>query len=567
MDLPAKSLASRLRLGAALLLGLLPTTAFAATPVGIALEIDNGVGVPLQLRAGGSYYINQLDIRASVVSGVDDGVSSLAVEGDFADLSWHGIRMVDREPNLLANADGTFVRRSFYEGALWMELPSVFYVRQLNQHGKTVGKPILLNAGINDMRLASDDFFIRRMRAIQWVKDCRTPTDCTGARQIEEEALVELRNARNNPTVFNLHPHVTALQVIWSLKPWEEYVIPVQPVHAPEWDYGFQIAVDPITPPQADGTYAPGTDVTFRVTLQDGSGKPLHPEGYLPPYNEVAFANYPSGIKYYNAFSDPSTTYYRRKHRERMLMAQIIGPAQDIQPIRSILDLNDFLVPGTQVAGRPERDGVFSEVQILPEAYYVFGGAFFPELGLWDLPSTDLVTFHLPENAQPGTYIVTVKGRRVYMGEDIPATTNIEIQVGTTQRTVPHLGTGNCQNCHNNGGELTKVLHANANRAACAGCHAPLSFELEGPIVVRTHFIHSRSERFDAPLENCRTCHLSKESIQRVSKAACLSCHNSYPQWHADTFGPIESMYVGGGAESFVSCTDSCHRTHPGSRL
>ena len=49
------------------------------------------------------------------------------------------------------------------------------------------------------------------------------------------------------------------------------------------------------------------------------------------------------------------------------------------------------------------------------------------------------------------------------------------------------------------GGELAKVLHGNDNRAACAGCHAPLGFELEGPIFVRTHFIHSRSDRFDAP--------------------------------------------------------------------
>jgi Cytochrome c3/Doubled CXXCH motif (Paired_CXXCH_1) len=158
-----------------------------------------------------------------------------------------------------------------------------------------------------------------------------------------------------------------------------------------------------------------------------------------------------------------------------------------------------------------------------------------------------------------------VKGRRVYLGEDVPATTTIEVQVGQTARTVAHLTTGNCQSCHNNGGELSKVLHANANRAACAGCHAPLSFELEGPIVVRTHFIHSRSDRFDAPLSNCSTCHTEQAGTQRVSKSACLSCHDSYPAWHEQQFGPIESMYVGGGAESFVSCTDSCHQTHPGS--
>jgi hypothetical protein len=111
------------------------------------------------------------------------------------------------------------------------------------------------------------------------------------------------------------------------------------------------------------------------------------------------------------------------------------------------------------------------------------------------------------------------------------------------------------------------VLHGNANRGTCAGCHVPLGFELEGPIYVRTHFIHSRSRRFDAPLENCSACHLTPESIQRTSKSACLSCHKSYPSSHVEEFGPIESMYVGGGRESFQQCTDSCHRTHPKSRL
>ena len=100
-----------------------------------------------------------------------------------------------------------------------------------------------------------------------------------------------------------------------------------------------------------------------------------------------------------------------------------------------------------------------------------------------------------------------------------------------------------------------------------SACHVPLGFELEGPIAVRTHFIHSRSGRFDAPLNKCSNCHLNAAGIQRTSKAACLSCHKSYPQSHVAQFGPIESMYVGGGRESFDQCTGACHTTHPGSGL
>ena len=107
-------------------------------------------------------------------------------------------------------------------------------------------------------------------------------------------------------------------------------------------------------------------------------------------------------------------------------------------------------------------------------------------------------------------------------------------------------------------------------RAACASCHGPLGFELEGPIYVRTHFLHARSQRVVGPggsLDACALCHLTKQSIQRTSKSACLSCHRSYPSWHAAVFGPIQSVYVGGGKESFEQCTSVCHRTHPHSGL
>src|SRR5690606_12809879 len=143
----------------------------------------------------------------------------------------------------------------------------------------------------------------------------------------------------------------------------------------------------------------------------------------------------------------------------------------------------------------------------------------------------------------------------------------IEIQVGTPERTHAPLTTGPCNSCHSKRGELVNVLHGNDNRAACNGCHAPLGFELVGPIFVGVHFIHSRSARFDANKAACRNCHLDNASIQRTSKAACFSCHNSWSRRHDEKFGPIQSMYVGGGRESFQQCTSTCHTTHPQSGL
>ncbi len=539
-----------------------------AAPVGLAVEVDNGVGVALQLKRGQTYYLNQIDLRASLNTTTDEGVAGLNTLGDFEDLAWHGIHLDDQEFVLLSNADGTFTRRRFFRDAAWMNTSSFFVLEQVDSHGHTVGGSVFANAGKDSERRPSDDFFDRRFRAIQWTHDCPSTTSCAGADDFEEEALVELRYGMDSDRTFKLHPNTASLRLRWSLRPGAPYTIPVTQVSNPPFAYGFKIDLEAVTPPRPNGTYAPGSDITFRIALRDGAGHRLHAPGSLPPYNDVVFGPNPAGIQYYRAFFDPTTTYWRRKHRERMLMAQLIGPAQKIQPIRTIIDLDKFLNDDdVQVTGTLEADGVYAEFHTFPTAHDLFGGAFDPAHAGWAVPVADTWTHHIPDNAPAGTYLLTTKGRRTYMGEDIPYTKTIEIQVGTKTRTTAKLDTGPCNSCHSGPSALGNVLHANDNRAACAGCHVPLGFELEGPIFVRTHFIHARSRRFDAPLEKCASCHLTKASIQRTSKAACLSCHKSYPQSHVNQFGPVESMYVGGGRESFEQCTSSCHRTHPGSKL
>ncbi len=537
-------------------------------PVELAVEVDNGVGSALQLRRGQTYYLNQIDLRASITSTVDEGVSGLRTRGAFADLAWGGIASEEQEFVLLGNPDGTFTRRRFYRGAAWMNGQSRFVMDQIDAHGDTVGGSVACDAGVERARGASDSFFDRRLRAIQWTRDCRTSTDCTGAVAFEEEALVELRYALHPGQTFTLDPRTAALRLAWSLRPGRPYTIPVTQIATPAFDYGFSIAVEPVTPARADGTYAPGTDLTFRITLEDGSGHRLHPPGSLPSYNDVVFGPNPAGIQYYRAFFDPTTTYWRRKHRERMLMAELIGPAQNARPIRSIIDLDKFLsADDVQVTGTIVKDGVFAEFHTFPTAHDLFGGAFDPTHAGWAVPVPDTWTHHLPADAPSGTYYLSVKGRRTYMGQDIPYSRTLEIQVGSPQHTRPNLDTGRCASCHRGPSALDKINHANANLGTCAGCHAPLGFELEGPIYVRTHFIHSRSHRFGAPLDRCASCHLTPESVQRTSKSACLSCHTSYPKSHVERFGPIESIYVGGGRESFQQCTSTCHKTHRNSGL
>lgn len=541
-------------------------SAVVAAPVGLAVQIENGAGVPLQLRAGQRFYLNQIDIRASLFASVDEGLSSLKTTGDFASLAWNGLSVADQDVDVLPNNDGTFTRHRYYREAAWMNQNSTLELEQVDGSGHAIGPKIQLSTGNESKRKPGDSFFVRRLRGIQWTRDCVSPASCAGASHFEEEALVELRDASLDRTPFTLSPATVALRLRWSARAGAPWLIPVAQIAAPTYAYGFSIDIAALTAPGPNGAYAPGSNVTFRATLKDGAGTPLHPQGAMPSYFEAELLGNPAGIKYYHGFLEPAILYYRRKHTERSMMAEIIGPTDDIQTIRSVIDFPQLLSPdGIQHVGLPERDGFFADVVEFPRANDLIAGAFDPTHAAWFTPVSDSWTIHLPDNAAPGTYLVSMKGRRVYQGEDVPFTRTISIQVGTPVPTAASIPVGGCAACHSGGGALGVVAHANGNLAACAACHAPLALEPNNPIYVRAHFIHSRSEgRLDQPLQKCSMCHTSALSIRRTSKSACLSCHTSYPASHMQQFGPITSPFIGGGFESFDQCSTACHTTHPG---
>lgn len=535
----------------------------ASTPIGLAVRIEEGAGQPLQVRAGQTFFINQIDMRASLDAGADEGVSGLATTGDFSTLDWSGLEKVDESATDSPNPDGTFTNRRFYRSARWMEKKSTFTFVQVDTNGvPTAPKHTIVSAGRDDKMKDSDAFFIRRMRAIQWTFDCVSRTDCTGAHAFQEEALVELRDSLHPEATFTIKPATTALRVVWSQNPGKTYVIPVQQIAAPAFDYGLKIDLTPITPPGPDGTYAPGSDVTFQIQLRDGAGNPLHPAGQLPSFNSVIFGGEPSGIQYWRGLFENFATYYRRKHMERQLVSQITGPAQKVGPIHNVFQQSTDIGPdGDLNVALPERDGFFGQMASLPTYNVMLGGLYYPPL--WDFPNPASFTYHIPANAEAGTYLVSQKGRRVYLGQDIPATTTIEIQVGTSQHTTVPLNTGGCTSCHSDNSSLGVLAHGNGNRSSCSGCHAPLNFELEGPVYVRTHFLHSRSDRFPGNVERCANCHLDVAGIQRTSKSACLSCHQTYPESHVQQYGPIDNMYVGSETGAFQQCSTTCHTDHP----
>ncbi len=536
------------------------------TPVRLALKIESGVAVPLQVRAGQTFYVNQIDLRASLTTSVDEGLASLEQSGDFAGLPWDGLEQTDTDVSGTPNPDGTFNRRRYYRSAHWMKKKSKLTLEQLDAQGKRRGQPVELHLGRADQQGDDDSFFVRRLAGIQWTQDCVSPTDCTGATSFEEEALVQVRDALDNNTPFQIDAATTSLRLTWSLRPGPGWIIPVTQVASPAYDYGFSIDIAVLTPPGPNGSYPPDSDVTFQATLRDGSGNRLFPPGTLPSFFDAEVIGDPTGVRYYGGFFDPSIIYYRHKHTEGMMMEQLIGPVQDVQPIRTVLEVPDLLTD-VQNPALPSRDGFYGSVVMFPRGTELFGGAFDPTHAGWFQPVSDTWTQHIAPDAKPGTYLATMKGRRAYLGEDLPFTRTIEIRVGSPTPTSPKLDIGHCDSCHVGGGSFANINHDNPNLGACTACHTPLAIEMGGPVYVRTHFLHSRSGRFDAPLTRCANCHLSKEGIQRTSKSACLSCHTSYPQSHVQQYGPITDPFVGDDATAFPQCSTTCHLTHPDSGL
>jgi len=536
------------------------------TPIGIALDVEDGAAVPLRIRSQQRFYIQQIDLRAHVDRSVEEGVAGLTRAGDFAALDWTGTRRVDESFVSVANPDGTFTRRRMFRDARWMNEPSRFAIEQLDAAGRRLGAPLVVDTGREFQRSPDDSFFVRRLRAIQWANDCASRSDCSHATSFLEEALVELRYASGPSPSAVLDAATTQLRVTWTANHHHAYTIPVEQVVSPTWDYGFVIDLAIVTPPGPTGVFAPGQTLQVKFTLRDGAGKPLHPPGALPTFANYLSGQDPPGIDYWN-MNEKVMTYYRRKHMEKQMLIALEGPLQAAGPIRNTVDLFGGILAsrdGAVITATPELNGFFGEAAAVPAWSTLIG------LQPADSPVSDTTQFTLPANALPGTYKITMKARRSYLGQELAVAKVIELQVGSTVRTPEHLGTGACRDCHQGGADLTRIGHGLSadDRDTCTTCHVPLPFEPEGPLYVRTHFVHSRTNRLDAPLIRCASCHLDRAGIQRTSKSACLSCHKRYPADHVQRYGPVVDMYIGGTLDdSFQQCSTACHTDHPRSGL
>lgn len=492
-----------------LLLLALPASAL-ADPIGLSLwwedgqvRYEDGTSRTVTLYGDERRFVHELDLTASVVTDTDQGIEPLLHSGDLADLDWAGIEQVDEDWR--PEFSGGFTRSRFYRGATWMERPSIFMLAPLDARGRLVGIPIVAYAGRDDRMTPLDDGFVRRFVARQVTVGCQAIGDCSNATSFQAQALVQLRGERNAAQrAVRIPRQATQLQLIWSEDLLHPRTVPVQhaALSSTPYRYGFQAAVEVVNPPANGRFYVAGESLTIRSTFRDGAGTRLHPLGSMPTYGQFLDHAIPSGLRYYDGLRQLLTAYYAMKHREGLAIVSLGGPTQKLKQSRHQVGFNDLFFSTQTVTASVEEDGFTGlfqlnppiENQAVPELFYA--------------PVSDSVTFTLPLDALPGTYVIATKGRRDWGGEALNAGATAEIQVGQRAPTAFTPTTGRCTNCHVGDSALGSLLHGISDRRSCYGCHPSMAFEPDHALDYRIHLVHSRSERFPGNVNDCSTCHL-----------------------------------------------------------
>ncbi len=489
-------------------ISLTSSEAHATDRRGLSLRVDNGAAPELHVFGIAKRYVQELDLIATAATPDDQGIDPVIEDGDFANLDWDGIEEVDEEWR--PDGAGGFTRQRFYRGADWMEQPGFVMIFQRKANGSfQLDLPWVVLTGSDDHLSVTDTEFVRRFTARQITTGCTSIGDCSAATGHVAQALVQLRDAQWPAIGDQKIKHNTAsLYLLWSADPFNPRIIPVEHGNDNDADYdpGFSVDFEVLTPPNNGQYYLPGDAITFKLEFKDGSGTLLH-EDQLPTYADFLDGGTESGLRYLDLSITPQL-YYALKHREGNIIFSMAGPTDALQVHDYTIPLFAFFAP--QVQGAFFDQHGFSSVSTgVPSFAITLGGMFDPTL--WSTPVSDEVVLTVPADAQPGTWVVAVKARRDYGGEAINAGAVHRIQVGSTEITQWEPTTGNCNTCHTGQRALGKILHGMSDRESClAGCHTAVEFEPDAPLDYRVHFVHSRSDRYPADPDDCSTCHFEE---------------------------------------------------------
>jgi hypothetical protein len=471
-------------------------------PVGLSLFFRDGAIEPITLVGDAERYLQEIDITNSVPASSDQGIAPVIQA--LPQLDWRGIEFV--EEDWRSPGDGTFTRQRFYRGARWMERDSTFVAIPKDARGRLAGDPLVFLAGRDDRMRESDDGYIRRYDVRQIAVGCQAVGDCSNSTVFIAQALVQSRQEQHvKRRAARISRRATHLQLLWSEDPTTNRTVAVNHADPADFAYGYGLSpsIEVVSQPANGQFYVPGESVSFKLVFKDGQGRRLTPEGSLPTYAEF-LAGAGAGIHFLDLGLNP-TLYYALKHREGNMLFALSGPTHKVDNPFTTIDFADFFGPQVTVAS-VAGDGWTGVAEVIPPLPEIIGG--FQDPSLWELENSDVRTFTIPADAEPGTYVAAIKVRREWGGEALNRGATLAVQVGTVQATSFQPTTGNCSSCHQERASLSVINHGLGDRRACFGCHASLPFEPDNALDIRVHFVHSRSSRFPGDVNDCSTCHL-----------------------------------------------------------
>ena len=438
------------------------------------------------------------------------------------------VEIVDRDGNVVASMD--YPRDSFA-----LENPIGFHTQFIYTYG-TVGKPEFMgDSRVNPVPTQPIGG-----------ANVRPPTFTTRAR-----FQVQAQTRPHNRTFVipeELRGQDGVARVTWSQLPDEPFYFPLTfSTREDEQDRcwaddesGEQVPCDfgleptaRLTPPKNGQFYEPGETFQIVVAYKDAMGNLLHPPDSLPSFNDF-LAGKSNGLLY--QYSSAKSAMGDASVWSSMSLQ---GPIQRMKPFY----------------GLESESGWFSQ----------WGRGFIPSTaannnllgGARDIPMDTRWPVALPQDAEPGTYVFTLKGNRQFMGERMVHTNTVYLQVGQAERTQYPQRVGNCDICHMGPTSLSNISMGMDTGAveACKSCHGSTTTKF-------VHQIHINSDHYPVRKNDCTVCHLKYEGAIRSSILTCTACHM---QAHAAQFFEQTFTAVTTSAEPNLqsNCAVTCHDQNP----
>lgn len=541
---------------------------------------------PMPFQAGTPYFLGQLTLMDQVIAPVgplppgltccqtkEDAFNWITTQSLFRNLDWANLAVAeDRYENVPSQINGdVYFRKVRFAGANWMQNRnpdcsaadgSCFTVDVVNADNQPVSSPVVY---------ARADFLAENAVTYHTNVSFQVygvgPPQSPGDEQIHPvsdplaappfymtNVRIDFGDAINPFKTFTVDKGLAgtdgAIRVVWTAAPNQPFYFPVHfidPSDVPNTCWSpdgssrvpCSFGVDPnlrFSPPANGSFYQPGERYTVQVQIRDSLGNLLHAPDALPSRNEEA-SNQANGLLYED-FAD--FTFQEGGH---FAVLRNAGPIQSMRPLYS-------------------KDNA---PWVKWEKVESFGAVDTSQPGRADVEEPTEVTYYVPPNAQPGTYVALFKVPRQFMGERISRTRAFFFQVGQSAPTQFPGRVGNCQLCHRSVLSLENLFHGMPvdNVEGCKTCHT--QFEGRGSIselLDLVHRIHMTSEKYPLPKRECVACHLTKESAIRPSIEVCNACH---PNVHGNQFF-AQSYGLSPDPNRFSNCGQACHVLSPPSQ-